>query len=328
MKSKAPPADPRAPVTVPLRSPAPEHSGGGRDDEPATDLAAALEGRLDYLGRLVSVLTDFRLTPREARVLVALVQLGSAPVSRVAQLADVERANVYRVLDSLAGRRLAVRAPVGGHWSAPEREEIIHVLVAEEEERLRAVRGRADRMRQLFQEIVPEAADNAVSFVHSMSRARDVARLYDRLISEAESEILVCNKAPYGGTTVVVWPSVVDAVRRGVSVRALYEAHELDPTASEALRHTRVAFQEVGVDGRVLERVPIRMAVFDRRRVLLAMNDPMEPERFPTNLFVDHADFAECIALTFERMWSGAVPYPLRSSGAKRRVPRRPMSSE
>jgi len=74
-------------------------------------------------------------------------------------------------------------------------------------------------------------------------------------------------------------------------------------------------YHEVGVEGRVVDRLPIRLAVFDRRRVLLAMNDRVLPDRFPTNLFVDHPDFAEFAVLSFEQMWSSARRYrpPARS---------------
>lgn len=301
-----------------------EPSPGSETDEPAFDLDAALQGRSDHRDRLAAALVDFRLTPREAKVLMALVQAGRAPVTRIAGMVDVERANVYRVLEALAARRLAIRAPRGAEWSAPARADIAGILLAEEEKRHRALRARSEVVRQLFESMGPPSSEATPSFVHPITRVMEVAKLYDRLIREAQTEILVSNKAPYGGRAVkvIVWPSVVEAVARGVRVRALYEAHELDAAASEALRYTRVAYDEVGVEGRVVEQVPLRLAVFDRRRALLALNDPDAPERFPTNLFVDHPAFAEFTAQLFDHLWSTGRAYARPQHAAGRSAPR------
>ena len=258
------------------------------------------------------MLEDFRLTAREAKVLTALIQLGSASVSQLSRFVGIERANMYRVLEALGQRRLVVQATAPDRtWSTPGRDEVVEILLAEEDARHRSVRAQAEHARQVLAALAPEAPQAALPYIQLVSQASEVGRLYDRLLDEAESEILVCNKAPYGGSTMKLRPSVVNALMRGVASRALYESYELDAAGAEALRQTRLVYHEVGVEGRVVDRLPIRLAVFDRRRVLLAMNDPLLPDRFPTNLFVDHPDFAEFAVLSFEQMWSSARRYRL-----------------
>ena len=267
---------------------------------------------------LARLLEDFRLTAREAKVLTALIQLGSASVSQLSRFVGIERANMYRVLDALGHRRLVVQATAPDRtWSSPGRDEVVEILLAEEDARHRSIRAEAEHARQILAQLAPEAPEAALPYIQLVSQASEVGRLYDRLLDEAESEILVCNKAPYGGSTMKLRPSVVNALMRGVASRALYESYELDAAGAEALRQTRLVYHEVGVEGRVVDRLPVRLAVFDRRRVLLAMNDPVLPDRFPTNLFVEHRDFAEFAVLSFEQMWSSARRYrpPSRSHG-------------
>jgi hypothetical protein len=249
-------------------------------------------------------------------VLVALIQLGSATVTQVSRFVGIERANIYRVLEALRGRRLAVHATGPERsWSSPGRDEVVDILIGEEDARHRAARAEADHARRILGEIAPETPRAALPYVQLVSQVTEVSRLYDRLLGETEAELLVCNKAPYGRSTMKLRASVVDAMMRGIQGRALYESYELDDAGAEALRQTRLVYHEVGVDGRVVERLPVRLAVFDRRRVLLAMNDPALPDGFPTNLFVDHPDFAEFAALSFEELWASARRYrtPSRS---------------
>ena len=295
---------------------------------------SAADTGTDELARL---LEEFRLTAREAKVLVALIQLGNASVSHLSRFVGIERANMYRVLEALAQRRLVVQATAPDRtWSTPGRDEVVEILLAEEDARHRSVRAEAEHARQILAALAPEAPQAALPYIQVVSQASEVGRLYDRLLDEAATEILVCNKAPYGGSTMKLRPSVINALMRGVVARALYESYELDAAGAEALRQTRLVYHEVGVEGRVVDRLPIRLAVFDRRRVLLAMNDPVLPDRFPTNLYVDHPDFAEFTVLSFEQMWSSARRYrlPPRSermlaeTGASRANAPRPNGTE
>lgn len=269
-----------------------------------------VSGATTSTDELARLLEDFHLTAREAKVLIALLQLGSGTVSQLSRVVGIERANMYRVLEGLSHRRLVVQATAPDRtWSTSGRDEVLEILLAEEEARHHAMKGEVQRARQMLAALVPEAPQTTLPYIQLVSQASEVGRLYDRLLDETETEILVWNKAPYGGSTMKLRPSVINALMRGIAARALYESYELDETGAEALRQTRLVYHEVGVEGRVVERLPIRLAVFDRRRALLAMNDRVVPDRFPTNLFVDHPDFAEFAALSFEQMWGSARRY-------------------
>ena len=265
---------------------------------------------------LTRLLENFRLTPREAKVLVGLVSLGSATVNQIARFVGIERTNVYAVLEALRGRRLAIQATgPERRWTSPGRDEVIEILLAEEDARHRTIRAEAEHAKQILGKLTPEAPAAALPYVQLVSQESEVGRLCARLLGEAKSEILVCHKGPYGSEASTLRPAVVAAVMRGVAGRVLYERHELDATGADALRQTHSLYQEVGVEVRVVEHLPIRLTIFDRRRTLLAMNEPVLPDRFPTNLFIDHPDFAECAALAFEQLWASAGSYrvPLRA---------------
>ena len=291
---------------MPSRIPPQRPSSGARETRAARGGGASGPADVHDLEALTLVLQDLRLTPREAQVLVALVRLESATVSQLAGLVGMERANVYPILEGLATRRLAQRLapPSERTWVAPGREEIVASLLAEEEERHRATRKTAERARELLIEIAPHTPPTSLPYLQVIPQVSEVGKLYDRLLAETQSELLVCNKAPFGGAGMEVRPSIIDALGRGVIARALYESRELDLAGVKNLMQVRLLYHEAGVEGRIVEHVPVRLAVFDRRRVLFAMNDSVDRDRFTTNIYVDNVDFAEFAALSFEQLWS------------------------
>ncbi len=84
-------------------------------------------------------------------------------------------------------------------------------------------------------------------------------------------------------------------------------------------------YHEAGVQGGLVEELPIKLAVADRNVALLAMTDPILPEvGFPTVLFVEHPGFAWLQAEAFERQWDNAelLGGPARAQNAPRSKPR------
>lgn len=70
-----------------------------------------------------------------------------------------------------------------------------------------------------------------------------------------------------------------------------------------------------GVRGAVVDELPIKLAVADRRVALLAMIDPVLPDiGVPTTLFVEHPGFATVQAEAFKRLWETARPLDSRAA--------------
>lgn len=265
---------------------------------------SALQGLFEELG----------LTAYEARLLVALVQVGEATASQLARLSGISRPNVYLRLEALENRNLAEARPGKvTRWASPGAREVVNRLrVANHEQLTRAkatIDERCEEAERVLEKLGPEMPKLPSPHVKLLSTEFQAGVLYERLAAEVESELLVCNRGPYAGK-VQVDPTVVEALGRGVHMRALYRRAELEDSVSE-IRSCAEGFEDAGVVSRVVEELPLSLAVFDRSAVIVALPAVANgAEPFPTNFLVDHPAFASWCVAAFEQLWSSGDALP------------------
>lgn len=286
---------------------------------------------------------EFGLTGSEARVLLALLQAGSANSLQIARVCNVSRTNVYRLLDGLARRQLVQRIPSDGpaRWGSPGREQLLDRLRADQEERLRAMKveqedrlaalhaeherrvrelqqrhdervrhldARVEKTRELLTEVVSKHGPSALLQVHLIPNSRQLKQCYEQLLAAVRSELLVFVRPPYSWSAGTVNPAIIEALARQVDARVLYEAAQLGDPEAEGFRKEIGAYHRAGVHARIVDHLPIKLAVFDRKIALIAlMEDSTAP--YPTFLLVEHEGFASFLAEAFDHRWSAAQVY-------------------
>ena len=252
---------------------------------------------------------ELGLTRYEAAVLVATLQLGSARSSRLAAASGVPRTSAYPVLEDLHARGLVEQMPGTGPvvWLSPGPDEVIDRVIAwaaaEEAERLRQFKERAEKVREALAEAVPEASTEPAPYVHVIRSTARAERSWDQLLDSAEEELVMFTKPPY--LYAEPNPKVLDMLERGVAARVLYQADSVDePDAQEWLE----AYHAGGVRGRLVEHLPVKLVVVDRRSAILGTTHPTL-EGYPTILLIDHPGVADVLADAFEHRWSKGRPY-------------------
>lgn len=279
------------------------------------------------LDQIRSAFEAFGLNGHQARVLLALLRLGSASPAQLARLAEVHRTSAYPVLQELRARGLAQQVPgQSAVWTSPGADEVLNLLRTAHEERLREVKSRIEATRELLAQVVPDTQAPTVPYVQIISTAAHARTLYDRLLAEAEHEVLVLNRPPYSAAVErnkadrsfvessgrdEVNPVVLDALARGVSIRVLYEASSWKDPEAESFRASMAAYHRAGVQGRLVDELPMKLVMADRRATLFALADPVMREvGFPMNLLVEHEGYAALQADAFEHRWASARPCP------------------
>ncbi|HUP69155.1 MAG TPA: helix-turn-helix domain-containing protein [Acidimicrobiales bacterium] len=261
-------------------------------------------------------LQAFGLTANEARVLAALVSAGSATATELARLAGVHRTGVYPVLEDLGSKGVVELVPGrSGVWSTAGPGEVLQRLWAFHEQRLRAVEASLEPTRRLLDELA--AGDDGAPGHPSIQFLRGAAKIegaYEKMLSSARTEVLVFNRPPYGIGYDRPNNVVLELLGRGVATRVVYLASLFD---HEGFRIEAAAFVEAGLQARMADDVPIKLAIADRRTVLFgtSVTSVMKLKPFPPNVQVDDAGFAEAMVATFEHYWAAARPLPVASSG-------------
>lgn len=280
---------------------------------------AVLETLPDVLGQ---EFVNLGLSPYESRVLLALMQLGSANTAQLTSTAKVPRASIYPILESLGAKGVATRVPGEGPavWATPGRDEVLDRLCAAEEdaqaERLRRYRERSERMRVLLAESLPDTPSVSLPYAHVIQGAQDVKRAYDRMVAQARGELVMFTRSPYATVAGAPNKEVLAMLERGVATRVIYDATQLADPDARGYRAQWEAYNRAGVQARVFDDLPVKLVVADRRVTLIGMVDPVAPEaNYPTFTFVDHRGFAAFALDAFERSWAAARPWSATGGG-------------
>ncbi|HET7489558.1 MAG TPA: helix-turn-helix domain-containing protein [Acidimicrobiales bacterium] len=260
---------------------------------------------------------DLGLSPYETRVLLALLRTGSSNSSQLARLADVPRTSTYAVLESLSEKGLVHRLPGDGPsmWGTPGPDEVLERLEsakeAAQEEQLRLYRGRIEDARRLLAETVLEQPALSLPYVHFVRGAAQVKKAYEQLIGGAEREVLMFNRPPYTWDPEQVNPAVLDLLERGVETRVLYQAAQWRDAEAAEFRASHLEYHRAGVQARLVEALPIKLAIGDRRVALTGMRGSLQPvddRGIPTNLLIEDPGMAEVLAHAFEHLWAEGEP--------------------
>lgn len=120
----------------------------------------------------------------------------------------------------------------------------------------------------------------------------------------AQDEILVFDTPPYAAAQRQVTAAEVEHLRRGVRARVIYDRSALEePGQLAALQE----LSELGEDARLLENLPMKMMLVDRRRAIVPLSD-VEPGVHSVAL-IDTSPLLRALVALFEALWQTAIPF-------------------
>ena len=252
-------------------------------------------------------LESFGLAAHEARVVVALLRAGTATAGLLDRACADLPVGAEQVLDALAMKGLAEPVPGGeGVWASVGRDEVINRLFVLEQERLQSTQVRMEQTRRLLACAVPDDAPASIRDIHLVRGAAQTERAFERLLAGAQHEVLVFNRPPYGLATTMLDQCIVAMLARGVEARVLYRTAELESTEADLFRAETAHYIRLGVNAGVVDELPLKLAIVDRRTALATLVGPDGAPGFPTSMLVENHGFAVALAATFEHYWRGA----------------------
>jgi sugar-specific transcriptional regulator TrmB len=187
-------------------------------------------------------------------------------------------------------------------------------------EKKREIREKAESVKRNMANVVAELKPqydtsrletNPLDYIEIVKDPYQIHKRYMQLVGGAKEEILVFSKPPYAGDRKTLeeqfecWISMLD---RGVRARSVIEIPKEEEERKWVLQRTQLAVSR-GEESRVKERLPMKMAVFDSKTVILALEDPVSKHLSLTTQIVEHRSLAESLKILFETVWEQAEDY-------------------
>ena len=270
------------------------------------------------------LLTELGLTVNEARVYLALLRSESPTAAEAATAAGVPRPKVYEALQALEGRGFSksiggrVRRFVGVDPDSALRGWLSH------REHERAEMNERDQIRvEALGRLLPapgaEAGGQDADFIEAISGQVPTTKALDDLVSRARQTLNIMLQPPFVQPRPRWNVMEVEALERGVQVRAIYTPHALEDARrfEDILRH--------GGQARILAQLPMKLMVRDQEEALISLRDAGTGAQSVTTVAVRHPDLVAPLITLFEQQWKKARALP-REMRPRRTVPRKPVS--
>lgn len=253
------------------------------------------------------------LSAAEERAYLELVRRGSETLRSAAEVLGLPEDEAARVFSGLEDKGLISRTAGPEPRMRPTPPaHAVSVLAMEVEQRLERARIAASTLASEWKLRHHEAAvDDLVELVSGVD---SLTRRVESLARQVEREFMGFVAAPVylaGPTNIDL---TLEMLSRGVRTRAIYEHAVFDaPGAREAILRSA----EAGEEARVIDRLPSKLLIIDRRTALIQV-DVGETDA-PPSAAILHSPLAENVVVLFEELWRRAVPMtgPVAATGSE-----------
>ncbi|PYT23028.1 MAG: transcriptional regulator TrmB [Acidobacteria bacterium] len=255
-------------------------------------------------------LQQLGLNAYESRSYLVLLGHPKFKALELAARAHVPRQKIYEVLDSLVEKGFAqvvqektkLFSAVEPNLAIPsylsrKRQLLEHELT----DQSRVAAGLIDDLKTLYSE--GQGGRGTLDFLRIVTEPAQTAAEYRKMLSEVTSEYLEFSRPPYA-VDPLDEKLVKQAREGGVACRLLLESATLDDTHRQRLGE----YSAAGVEVRQVASLPMKLALFDCRRGLIALLDPVITRPAWTALVFDHNGMGEALKGLFEEYWKRGKP--------------------
>jgi len=250
-------------------------------------------------------LQQLGLNAYESRSYLVLLGHPRFKALELAARAHVPRQKIYEVLDSLVEKGFAqVVQERTKLFSAVEPSLAIPGYLSRRRRALDqelADNGRAgtaliDDLKSLYSE--GRGGRGTLDFLRIVTEPAQTAAEYQRMLAEVRTEYLEFSRPPYA-VDPLDEKLVKQAAAAGVKCRILLEQGSL----SDEHRQRLAEYAEAGVDVRIADSLPMKLAVFDGVSGLVALLDPVITKPAWASVVFEHEGMGEAMKGLFDVHW-------------------------
>lgn len=260
--------------------------------------------KVKKLKKAEKLIIELGLPVREAKVYTTLFQKREFTAVEIQQLTDIPSTKVYDVLRQLIGKGMCKEKKVGRHkkYEAVNPETVFSQIQDDFEEKKNIAKSASTILSSIFEE--REEEDNPLDYIEVLKDKNQIHSRWVEYQRNVKKEILAFTKAPYTHSS---FNDNIDdefnALRKGVTIRSIYEYKDMTDKDRETIISSWIAS---GEEARIVEELPVKMAIFDERITMISLNDPISLKPSLTTMIVNHPSFAKTMKYIFNSIWEKA----------------------
>jgi sugar-specific transcriptional regulator TrmB len=256
-------------------------------------------------------LQDIGLNAYESRAYLVLIGHQHFKALEVAGRANIPRQKIYEVLDSLIEKGFVqVVQGKAKQFSAVEPQLALEGYLVRRKEAFERQWQERQRLAGLLQgDLAAVFADGnqgrgPLDYLRIVADNAQIAEEYRRLLVQSSQEYLEFAKPPFA-VDPVAEPMVEQLAAKGVPCQLLFDKRVLD-TKGEREKLDRLA--TAGAEVKLADALPMKLALFDQRRGMISLDDPVVSHPQITALVFDHESLASAMSSLFSEFWKRGKP--------------------
>ena len=261
----------------------------------------------------------------EAKVFAALLEYGQLSALEIHEHTKVPRSKVYEITQKMVVRGMCIEKSIGSKkkYQAVDPTRAFKNIMNEYENEFEERKALA---AQLAKATIPVYQDgikrtNGTEYVEIIRDLQSIHERYVSLVRITKREIISFVKPPYStqrrrDKLSEQENAEFDVLKKGVIVRTLYEIPAPNEVEIDYAHIHRCV--QAGERARVIEKLPIKMYVFDNHYVLMALANIHTTTSPLTMLVVEHPALALAAQILFNHLWEHAYDYQILKSIGKK----------
>jgi len=254
-------------------------------------------------------LQQIGLNAYEARTYLVLIGHPRFKALELAARASVPRQKIYEVLDSLVEKGFAqVVQEKTKLFSAVEPTLAIPNYIDHRRRQLERERTEQARLAIALSEDLISSYSHGkkergtLDFLRIVNEPGHTATTYRRMLADVRHEYLEFSRPPYA-VDPLDEKLVREAQSRGVACRLILESAAMDDEHRQRLND----YAAYGIEVRVVESLPMKLALFDGAQGLIALLDPVITRPAWTAIVFEHPGMGQAMKGLFEDHWRRAA---------------------
>lgn len=258
---------------------------------------------------------EIGLTEREAKVYMTLLSGRVFTAADLQKEVNIPRTKIYEVLNKMVSRNICIEKKLGKNkmYEAVEPKLAMERIYNSYQNELDSKRKLIAEITEAFTPIFEKSKSivNPLEFIDVMKEKTQIHKRYTSCVKGTRREMLTFNKGPYACDNEERLGEQEDEeaklLRRGGVVKNIYEYGEFnsEPWLLESVRNS-IKF---GQKAKVVNRLPIKMLVFDEEKVMFPLEQPIKESNELTMIYIEHKQLAEACRILFDSMWENGSDF-------------------
>jgi len=227
-------------------------------------------------------------------------------------LSKVPRTKIYSVLENMIKKEFCIRMPGNiKKYKALSPKVAFSNLVYEIEEKRENITHLVESL-ETFYETEKSNTDSPEDYIEILTNNNQIQERYVSLVRNTKHEYIGFVKPPYAHERNKQKLNTqeqleFEILRKGGIAKVLYE-YPVEEDMEFRINHIEKCVK-AGEKARILEKNPIKMYVFDRKYVLMGLDNSKFSNSSFTMILINHPDFAMACEMLFDHLWEKAMPF-------------------